>query len=415
MYYYCYKDKYYCSWEKGLPLPSCPEPQNDSTAWSFLFSRPLQSCRSSFAVSAPGQLTQVEEGAHWLDLNQLAPARDIPPYLRHLIEQRRLMAINHQHPHWDKLAEPPALTKKKRVHVLAMGDVGSTLTLGLRLLGAEQIDSIGIYDINENLSRRWEFELNQVATPAGAAAPPVEIIGAEQLFAGDVFVFCATAGLPPLGAAVDDVRLAQLHGNRNIIGIYARQARQANFNGLFAVVSDPVDLLCQAALMESNCGPQGCYDGLGLRPEQIQGYGLGVMQARAAYYARQEQRFSSYLTEGLAFGPHGKGLVIANSLQHYDDAISQELTELTTKANLELRKLGYKPYVAPAISSGATPLIATLAGDWHYSCTYLGGLFMGAQNRITSAGLETDAVPMPPPLYKRIRQTADYLLEMGAL
>ena len=55
------------------------------------------------------------------------------------------------------------------------------------------------------------------------------------------------------------------------------------------------------------------------------------MNARAAYYARQDSRFSVYLEEGRAFGPHGKDLVIANSIlpEHYDESLSEELTDLT--------------------------------------------------------------------------------------
>ena len=119
-------------------------------------------------------------------------------------------------------------------------------------------------------------------------------------------------------------------------------------------------ILCKAAYQASNQGPDGRWDGLGLRPEQIQGFGLGVMNARAAYFAKQDPRFRSFLADGRSFGPHGAGLVIANSLSHYDDSLSQELTELVSTANLRIRELGYKPYVAPAISSGAMQLLLTL-------------------------------------------------------
>ena len=112
--------------------------------------------------------------------------------------------------------------------------------------------------------------------------PQVQIISKEQLFACDVFIFCATAGVPEL-ADKSDVRLAQYQRNAAIIKEYALLARKQKFTGLFAVVSDPVDLLCQTALWESNKNSQGDFDGLGLFPEQIEGYGLGVMHARAKY------------------------------------------------------------------------------------------------------------------------------------
>ena len=52
-----------------------------------------------------------------------------------------------------------------KVNVLAMGDVGGTLVMGLRLLGGETIADIGIYDLNEKLLRRYEREINQIGYP----------------------------------------------------------------------------------------------------------------------------------------------------------------------------------------------------------------------------------------------------------
>ena len=107
--------------------------------------------------------------------------------------------------------------------------------------------------------------------------------------------------------------MAQFGANRPLVEDYARQARQAGFRGLFIVLSDPVDPLCKAAYLASNQGPDGQWDGQGLRAEQIQGFGLGVMNARAAYFAKQDPRFRSFLLDGRSYGPHGQGLVIANS------------------------------------------------------------------------------------------------------
>ena len=82
-------------------------------------------------------------------------------------------------------------------------------------------------------------------------------------------------------------------------------------------VSDPVDPLAKTAYLESNRDENGVWDGKGLRPEQIQGFGLGVMNARAAYFAKRDPRLASFLTEGRSFGPHGTGLFIANSCLLY--------------------------------------------------------------------------------------------------
>ena len=97
--------------------------------------------------------------------------------------------------------------------------------------------------------------------------------------------------------------------------------------------------------------------------------------------------------------------MLANSLTHYDDALSRELTEKVAHANLEMRKLGFKPYVAPALSSGALTLLALLRRRWHYASLYDGRVFMGRRSRLTDTGVETENVPLPEALEKRLAET----------
>lgn len=293
---------------------------------------------------------------------------------------------------------------KKRLHLLALGDVGSTLLCGLRLLGADCLSAIGIYDVRDAFRRRWEFEMNQVLLPWDYDAfPPVEALAEEQLFDCDVFVFCASLGIPPVTETKKDVRMAQYEANAGLVREYAKKARDAGFSGLFAIVSDPVDPLCRAAM-----------DG-GFPAEQIKGFGLGVMNARAAYFAKKDPRFASFLTEGAAFGPHGQDLVIANSIEHYNDELSRELTGKALNANLEMRELGFKPYLAPALSSGALSILAALRGEWHYSSTLWGEIYLGARNRITEQGIEVENPFLPMSLYERVETACRHLKEVGTV
>ncbi|MBR0598905.1 lactate dehydrogenase [Sinanaerobacter chloroacetimidivorans] len=295
------------------------------------------------------------------------------------------------------------INKKKRVNLLGLGDVGGTLLTGLKLLGGDTISSIGVYNGNQNVAKRYEYEMNQTAYPWDYdRLPEIEIIGKEQLFECDVFIFCASKSVPAVGDEVSDVRMVQFEANRNIIKEYAVIARNKKFKGLFAVVSDPVDPLCREAFLESNKNEQGIFDWNGLKAEQIQGYGLGVMNSRAAYYAKREDRFTSFLKEGRAFGPHGQDLVIANSIENYDDALSRELTALAVNANMKTREIGFKPYIAPALSSGAISLLLTMRGEWHYSSNSIGGIYLGAKNRMTETGVEIERIPLPEKLFKRI-------------
>ena len=101
--------------------------------------------------------------------------------------------------------------------------------------------------------------------------------------------------------------------------------------------------------------------------------------------------------------------MLANSVSHYDDALSRELTERVAHANLEMRRLGFKPYVAPAFSSGALSLLSCLRGEWHYSSAFLGGVFMGGRNRLTARGVEFERLPLPAALISRLKETEEKL------
>lgn len=295
-----------------------------------------------------------------------------------------------------------------RVNLLALGDVGATLLMALKVLGGGLIERIGIYDVNPDVMSRFEIEMNQIGWPFGEKKlPEVVCLDEEDLFDCDMFVFCASKAVPPIGAG-GDVRMAQLAANSKIVSYYGCLAGEKNYKGIFAVVSDPVDPLCKAALLAS-----------GLQPGQVRGYGLGVMNKRAEYYARGDRRFESYLTEGRAFGPHGGDLVIANSIENYDDEVSRELTALTVAANLKVRELGFKPYIAPALSSGAISLLLTLRGEWNYSSVYMGkgteGAFLGIKNRIDPASGEViiEDLLLPQKLYDRIENAYRNLCEIN--
>lgn len=381
---------------------------------TFILQRDPQHAKGRFALTDKGMLG-LEEGLCYLNKNKLnAMNTNIHSIngkpLEWYIKEGKASCINLAYGslEWWKAEvkkQQEAASRKKKVHLLALGDVGSTVLIGLKLLGGNCISEIGIYDVNEKVCMRWECEMNQVAYPwEYGALPEVTIVSEENLFDCDIFVFCASKGIPPVGTQVKDVRMVQLDANKGILQHFANLARKQKYKGLFAVVSDPVDPLCQAAFMGSNIDENGIFDGKGLLPEQIQGYGLGVMNARAAYYAKRNAEFTQFLKEGRAFGPHGEDLVIANSIDDYDDEISKKLTKLAVEANLRTRETGFKPYIAPALSSAAISIIQTMEGKWHYSSNFLGGVYMGCRNRTTSSGLELESLYLPQALYQRLEQ-----------
>ncbi|MGI6722190.1 MAG: lactate dehydrogenase [Anaerovoracaceae bacterium] len=296
--------------------------------------------------------------------------------------------------------------KKLKINILAMGDVGGTLALALKLCGADVVSRIGICDLNKKVVSRYEAELNQITMPFDYDALPVVVpVSPEEVFSGDVFLFCASMGVPKVQEKGIDVRMVQLDSNRRLVDQYAKQALEDGYTGEFFLVSDPVDPLCKAAL------------DAGLDEGRIQGFGLGVMNGRAAYYAKRDPEFSQYLSEGRAFGPHGEDLVIADSLENYNDEISRRLTALTVSSNMKTRELGFKPYIAPAVSSGALSILENIRGHWHYSSAYFGkgekGAFLGMKNRRCPQGLEVEDLPLDDLLFGRIENAYVNLEKLG--
>lgn len=338
---------------------------------------------------------------------------------------------------------------RKTVTIAGLGDVGRTVALGLALACGDVVGRIRLYDLQRNQCERMEIEIGQMRDPAGdVRIPAVEVAEEENLFDTDVFLFCVARAVPPVGSGVTDVRMAQYAVNRPIVMSYAEMAGNAGYSGLFGVVSDPVDLLCGAALeaqarvteaQTHSAEAQECvaeaqahsteaqecvteartHSAEGqvhaaetrhahpMSPYQIQGFGLGVMAGRAAYYAARDPCYAGFLTEGRLYGPHGKDLVVANSTDpnHYDDALSRALTEQVVTANQAVRALGFKPFMAPAISSAALTVRAVLLGKWNYSAQYLGGMYYGAWNRTTADGVEREETEIPDALWERV-QTA---------
>lgn len=402
MFYYKYNNKYLFSL---LDLPGFEKIKNlpdNLNELYYMYKSNINKSKRSYCLSCAQDIFRKEEELDFLKLKN--ESVDISELILDLIEKRRVKAVNMQYENFEECLCMNEQYKIK-VNILALGDVGSTLLTGLKLLGGNIVSSIGIYDRSPEKAARWEYEMNQTSYPLDFnLLPDVNVIDKNELFNCNMFVFCASKGVPPVGKENVDVRMVQFEENAKLIKEYAQMAAEKNFKGIFAVVSDPVDPLCATVLKES----------MGkLAPEQIKGYGLGVMNARAAYYAKKDTRFSSFLSEGRSFGPHGNDLVIANSIEKYDDSLSKELTKLAVVANLEVRKTGFKPYIAPALSSGAISIISTLEGKWHYSSNYLGGVFMGAKNRNLPSGLEIEKVNMPEELFRRLEVTYSKLKEFS--
>ena len=158
----------------GRPLDRLPE----HGEVLYLFRRPPLAGRESFHLTAPSAAEGPEA------LTTLTAKDRLPRELEEAVEEGRVRAVNMGHPRWEELLEPFCLPGSCRVNLLALGDVGSTLAMGLRLLGGHTILDIGLCDLRENVPERWEFELGQIGIPG----PGVKVVRPEELFDCDVFL-----------------------------------------------------------------------------------------------------------------------------------------------------------------------------------------------------------------------------------
>ncbi|WP_426349580.1 lactate/malate family dehydrogenase [Alloiococcus sp. CFN-8] len=332
-----------------------------------------------------------------------------PTILKDALQEGRLYGINSSYPDFKNFPQEIIKTKNLKVNIVGLGDVGGILATGLKLLSNETISSIGLYDTSPDKVSRWEQELSSIFDMSSPISPKVYSLKEEELFDCDAFIFCVSVGVPTLGSEVNDVRMAQFQGNKKVISLYGKKAREAAFKGMFFVVSDPVDLLCKAVFIESNKNEEGELDFRGIPSHRIKGFGLGVMNARAAYIASKEYPELDYINEGRVYGPHGEGLIVANSLKSYNNEASLFLTDMTKNANLKVRETGFKPYIAPALSSGALSILSALRGEPHYSSSFLGGIYMGARNSIIAGATIFEKDSMPHMLKERLKDTEEYL------
>lgn len=410
MTYYSYKG--YCLVEHGGRLPKGANAVSELfDPLVFLVSRDPKVSRGLFAIDSLAELNEPEG----ISLLLPPPEESSDDGLARFVRAHGATVANTAFSRWFTVLEAFRARKyaNPRVNLIGLGNVGGTTAIGLKLLGTD-IAEIGVYDRDEKQCLRYESELNQVLSVRdGETLPPVRVRNEAELFDCDALLFTAAKAVPEVGAeSGGDVRMMQFTANRELLHTYAKHARECDFSGLFCQISDPVDQLSRAVFLMSNQNEQGEFDGKGLLPEQVRGFGLGVMHARAVYSAECD----GIATEQLrVYGPHGNGLVIANAPNEgYDNAISLALTHKAETANLAVRAFGFKPYIAPGLSSAAVSVLRALRGEWHDAAIPLGGAYFGCRSRLTAAGAQQRRENLHPELYERISESYRKLEEFHA-
>ena len=114
--------------------------------------------------------------------------------------------------------------------------------------------------------------------------------------------------------------MAQFGANRPLVEDYAQQARQAGFWDSLLYCPTRWIPCARRRIWPPTRGPTASGTGRGFGGTDP-GLRLGVMNARAAYFAKQDPRFRAFLLDGRAYGPHGQGAGDRQLLSHYDDGL----------------------------------------------------------------------------------------------
>lgn len=295
---------------------------------------------------------------------------------------------------WEYLAEPNGVLRylrrlaeptrrARRVGIAGLGRVGGTAAAVLASMTSTSsgISELLIGDTHAANLSRWFAELASITrwrTPD--VLPAVSTATPEEMMARcDVLLFAASDAVPPLGTR-GDVRHVQFDPNRELLRTYLAAASRAEFSGLFLIVSDPVESLALAAFHDSNVDSTGRFSGDGMAPERVGGLALAVMWGRALAHA-QRRGWSNVGVHGGAYGPHSDEVVVFDDLRRPDPVRSSQLTRAAREGNLELRAMGFLPYVGPAISSVALSLPPLLSGREVLASLFLDGVYLGGPTR----------------------------------
>jgi hypothetical protein len=300
------------------------------------------------------------------------------------------------------MAEPPRL-RELVVGISGLGRVGGLAASALAAADRTRtrIGTLLLHDCDDGNLERMRQELACVASWRGAVAlPRVEAAPLGELLRRcDAFLFAAARAVPPLGAP-GDVRLPQFGPNREALRGALDAAVEADYTGLFLVISDPVELLAQASFHDSN-GPRDGFLGGGLAPERVAGLALGIMWGRALARAEAEGRGARVARRGVPYGPHSTDVLVFDDPAAPDPELSRAMTQAARTGNYRIRDLGYIPCIGPALSSIVLTLPALLQGREVLASSFVDGVYFGAPSRLRW-GLAPTRRPVAPGVRRQV-------------
>lgn len=167
MYYYTKEGNYAFSFDREVRFEEADEAEikegleKDSSKKLYYLHRTDAGKRVSYAITDPEMIFEDGDDIEIIRKKEGMSERaaELPQWIRDMISQGRVQYLNIAHPLRKLFLEKP-LDRKWRVNIAGLGDVGSNLLIGLKLLGGDVISEIGIFSNRENVVKRYEMEMN---------------------------------------------------------------------------------------------------------------------------------------------------------------------------------------------------------------------------------------------------------------
>jgi L-lactate dehydrogenase len=245
-----------------------------------------------------------------------------------------------------------------KVAIIGAGSVGATLAFNLALKGA--VTEIALIDSNRE---KAEAEILDIKQGASLGRPVhIEATGYEACRDSRIVIITAGARQKPGESRVD-----LLERNVAIIKSIVRSTLDTGFQGIFLLITNPVDVLTWVTFAES-----------GFPASRVIGSGTTLDSARLREYVARRCRVNPQNIHGYVLGEHGDTSFPAWSLLtiggiHFDEfcpacGACSELDSFKANAAEEIRQTAYKIIEAKgstcyAIGQAASLIVESIVRD----------------------------------------------------
>ena len=239
--------------------------------------------------------------------------------------------------------EKPRQVKHMRhkISIIGAGNVGSTTAQGCLQKG---LGDVVLLDIAEGLAKGKALDLMQMNALYASSSRVTGTADYAETANSDVVVVTAGIVRKP-GMSRDDL----IATNKEVVSAVVRSVTRFSPNASLIIVTNPLDLMCVAALRAS-----------GLPPKKLIGLSGVLDSIRMRYYIAQAARVPAHTVCGPVLGEHGNSMVPLPRLATINGVPApallsqkalQEICENTVKGGSTITEMmGTSAYYAPGYS-----------------------------------------------------------------